>query len=210
MQLKKFVKSSNHKCRGKNMIIITVYGLDQYTVGHYSKYHTENLAQLFETTPENIAFIASDEYVFHNGVEQTSWQALVKVEAPEKYEVLEDKAAMYLLRTLKEFSIHVRVVFDYFHSHHEHEFVNKDYPRYIKDDNLVNVEESDEDEELYEGNIFEGMEKKLEEAYNEGHHHCHCHDEGHECDCEDGECDCDEDDCDCDEEEGHCCCHTKH
>ena len=192
------------------MIIITVYGLDQYTVGHYSKYHTENLAQLFETTPENIAFIASDEYVFHNGVEQTSWQALVKVEAPEKYEVLEDKAAMYLVKTLKEFSIHVRVVFDYFHSHHEHEFVNKDYPRYIKDDNLVNVEESDEDEELYEGNIFEGMEKKLEEAYNEGHHHCHCHDEGHECDCEDGECDCDEEDCDCDEEDGHCCCHTKH
>lgn len=192
------------------MIIITVYGLDQYTVGHYSKYHTENLAQLFETTPENIAFIASDEYVFHNGVEQTSWQALIKVEAPEKYEVLEDKAAMYLVKTLKEFSIHVRVVFDYFHSHHEHEFVNKDYPRYIKDDNLVNVEESDEDEELYEGNIFEGMEKKLEEAYNEGHHHCQCHDEGHECDCEDGECDCDEEDCDCDEEEGHCCCHTKH
>lgn len=192
------------------MIIITVYGLDQYTVGHYSKYHTENLAQLFETTPENIAFVASDEYVFHNGVEQTSWQALVKVEAPEKYEVLEDKAAMYLVRTLKEFSIHVRIVFDYFHSHHEHEFVNKDYPRYIKDDNLVNVEESDEDEELYEGNIFEGMEKKLEEAYNEGHHHCHCHDEGHKCDCEDEECDCDEEECDCDEEEGHCCCHTKH
>ena len=185
------------------MIIITVYGLDQYTVGHYSKNHTENLAQLFETKPENIAFVATDDYVFHGGVEQTSWQALVKVEAPEKYEILEDKAATYLLKTMNEFSIHVRVVFDYFHSHHEHEFVNKDYPRYIKDDNLVNVEESDEDEELYEGNIFEGMEKQLEEAYNEGHHH-HCHDG--QCDC-DEDCDCDDDDCDC--EEGHCCCHQK-
>ena len=196
------------------MIIITVYGLDQYTVGHYSKNHTENLAQLFETKPENIAFVASDEYVFHNGVEQTSWQALVKVEAPEKYEALEETAAKYLLKTLGEFSIHVRVVFDYYHSHHEHEFVNKDYPRYIKDENLVNVEESDEDEELYEGNIFEGMEKQLEEAYSEGHHHHH-HDH---CECGEDECDCDED-CDCDDEdcgceEGHCCCghhnHTKH
>ena len=185
------------------MIIITVYGLDQYTVGHYSKHHSENLAQLFETDVKNIAFVASDEYVFHHGVEQTSWQALVKVEAPEKYEVLEDKAAKYLLKTLSEFSIHVRVIFDYFHSHHEHEFINGSYPRYIKDDNLVNVEESDEDDELYEGNIFEGMEKKLEEAYNEGHHH-HCHD-GH-CDCGE-DCDCDDDDCDC--EEGHCCCHEK-
>ena len=192
MQLTKFAKSSNHKCRGKTMIIITIYGLDQYTVGHYSKYHSENLAQLFETTKENIAFVASDDYVFHNGVEQTSWQTLVKVEAPEKYEVLEDKAAMYLLKTLGEFSIHVRVVFDYFHSHHEHEFVNKGYPRYIKEDNLVNVEEDEDDDELYEGNIFEGMEKKLEEAYHEGHH---CHDE---------DCDCDEDDCDCQDEGYHC------
>ena len=181
------------------MISIVVYGLDPYVVGHYSKDHTANLAQLFETKEENIAFVASAEYVFHKGVEQTSWQTLVKVEAPEKYEVLEDKIAKYLLKTFSEFSIHVRITFDYFHSHHEHEFVNKEYPRYIKDDNLVNVEESDEDDELYEGNIFEGMEKKLEEAYREPHDHCHCGED--HCDCEDGECDCDDDEC---------CCHTKH
>ena len=170
------------------MIIITVYGLDQYTVGHYSKHHSENLAQLFETDVENIAFVASDEYVFHHGVEQTSWQALIKVSSPEKYEPLEEKIATYLLKTLTEFSIHVRVVFEYFHSYHEHEFTNKDYPRYIKDENLVNVEESDEDE-LYEGNIFEGMEKKLEEAYKDSYgHHCDCEDD--DCDCKEGECHC--------------------
>ena len=177
------------------MISITVYGLDAYTVGHYSKDHTENLAQLFETKEENIVFVASDEYVFHKGVEQTSWQTLIKISAPEKYEPLEDKIATYLLKTITEFTIHAQVVFEYFHSHHEHEFTNKDYPRYIKEDNLVDVEESDEDDELYEGNIFEGMEKKLEEAYNEGHHH---HDG---CCCDDEDCD---EDCDCDDD---CCCH---
>ena len=175
------------------MITIRIYGLDSYAVGHYSKDHTENLAQLFETKEENICFVASDEFVFHKGVEQTSWQALVTVIAPEKYEPLESKIATYLLKTLTEFSIHVQIVFEYFHGHHEHEFTNKDYPRYIKEDNLVNVEEEDEDDELYEGNIFEGMEKKLEEAYNEGHHHC----------CDD-DCDCDEDDCGC--EDGECSC----
>ena len=179
------------------MITIRVYGLDSYAVGHYSKDHTENLAQLFETKEENICFVASDEFVFHKGVEQTSWQALVTVIAPEKYEPLESKIATYLLKKLTEFSIHVQIVFEYFHGHHEHEFTNKDYPRYIKEDNLVNVEEEDEDDELYEGNIFEGMEKKLEEAYNEGHHHC----------CDD-DCDCDEDDCDC--EDGECSCKHKH
>ena len=178
------------------MITIRVYGLDSYAVGHYSKDHTENLAQLFETKEENICFVASDEYVFHKGVEQTSWQALVTVIAPEKYEPLEDKIATYLLKTLTEFSIHVQLVFEYFHEHHEHEFTNNDYPRFIKDENLVNVEE-DDDDELYEGNIFEGMEKKLEEAYNEDHHHeCKC---GH---------DHSDEDCECDDED--CCCEHKH
>ena len=181
------------------MITIRIYGLDSYAVGHYSKSHTENLAQLFETKEENICFVASDEYVFHKGVEQTSWQALVTVIAPEKYEPLEDKVATYLLKTLNEFSIHIQIVFEYFHGHHEHEFTNSDYPRYIKDENLVNVEDEDDDE-LYEGNIFEGMEEKLDEVYNEGHHH--------DCGCDHDDCDC-EDDCECDEE--HCCCeHHKH
>ena len=185
------------------MITIRIYGLDSYAVGHYSKDHTENLAQLFETKEENICFVASDEYVFHKGVEQTSWQALVTVIAPEKYEPLEDKVAMYLLKTLTEFSIHVQLVFEYFHGHHEHEFTNKDYPRFIRDENLVNVEE-DDDDELYEGNIFEGMEKKLEEAYNEGHYH------EHECECGHDHCKCDDDDCDCECDDEECCCGHKH
>lgn len=176
------------------MITITVYGLDQYAVGHYSKEHTKNIASLFETKEEEIVFVASDAYVFHKGVEQTSWQTLVKIDAPEKYEPLEDKIATYILKTFVDFTIHVKVTFEYFHGHHEYIFVNKDYPRYIKEDNLVNVEESDEEEELYEGNIFEGMEKQLEEAYKDG---CCCHDHEHECDCEDGECDCDEHECHC-------------
>ena len=177
------------------MITIRVYGLDAYAVGHYSKDHTENLAQLFETKEENICFVASDEYVFHKGVEQTSWQALVTVIAPEKYEIIEDKVATYLLKTLTEFSIHVQIIFEYFHGHHEHEFTNKDYPRFIRDENLVNVEEDDSDE-IYDGNIFEGMEKKLEEAYSEDHHCC------------DGDCDCEKDDHECDDED--CCCGHKH
>ena len=43
---------------------MTIYGLDAYIVGHYSKDHTPNLAQLFETKEENIVFVVSDEYVF--------------------------------------------------------------------------------------------------------------------------------------------------
>lgn len=177
------------------MIRISVYGLDSYTVGHYSRDHTKNLASLFETKEEDIVFVSTDEFVFFKGVEQTSWQTIVQIDAPEKYEPLEDKVAQYLLKTFVDFSIHVNVLFEYHHGHHEHSFVNKEYPRYIEDKNLVNVEESEEDE-LYEGNVFEGMEKQLEEAYKEGCS-CGCDDEC-DCDCEEGECECDgEHECHC-------------
>ena len=58
------------------------------------------------------------------------------------------------------------------------EYVNKDYPRFISEENVVNVddEEYDENTEIYDGNMFEGFEEKYEEAH---HHHC-----------EDGECKC--------------------
>lgn len=191
------------------MIKITFYGVDQYTVGHYSQDHSKNLASLFETNEDELMFVGSDAYIFNKGVEQTSWQALVKIDASEKFEKLEDKVATYILKTLVEYSIHVNVTFEYYHGHHEHSYINKDYPRFMKDDNLVNVEESDDDEELYEGNIFAGMEKQLEEAYKEQEGHeccceneeCHCHEEGHKCCCED------DDEC-CGEHE--CCCGHHH
>ena len=75
------------------MITISILGLDQYVIGHYSKRHTENIAQIFETSEDEINFYAPQSIIVHNGVEQTSWQVIVVVSAPEKYVVLEDKVA---------------------------------------------------------------------------------------------------------------------
>ena len=155
------------------MITISVLGLDQYVVGHYSKDHTENLAQLYETSEDNINFYSPNAFLFHNGVEQTSWNTIIRVHAPEEYEHLEDKVNKYLVETFKEVSINVIVEFFYYHKHHHHEYLNTQYPRFIKEDNVVNVEqeELEDGEELYEGNVFEGFEEKLEEACNCKHKH---------------------------------------
>lgn len=183
------------------MITISIYGLDQYTVGHYSKDHTKNIANLFETSEDDILFYSPNAYVFHSGVEQTSWNAIVKVNAPEKFEPLEGKIAKYLLDTLKEFSINLTLEFNYFHGHHQYEHINKEYPRFITEENVATVDEYDEDEEeIYTGNIFADKQKELDEAYNEDH--CHCHKDGCECDCDD--------DCDCDCEDGECHCGHNH
>lgn len=156
------------------MITISILGLDQYVTGHYSKDHTTNLASLFETSEDNISFYAPNSYIFHNGVEQTSWDSIVRVHAPTKFKVMEEKVAKYLLQTLKDFSINVAVEFYYYENENRHAYVNKDYPRFIKDDNMVNVEEDslEEGEELCEENMFEGFEEKLEAKKHESEHCC--------------------------------------
>lgn len=153
------------------MITISIYGLDQYVVGHYSKDHTKNLANLLEVEEKDIVFYAPNSYVFHNGVEQTSWNTIVKVNAPEQCETLEEKVAKYIMDTLKEFSINLAVEFYYYHKHHRYEYINKEYPRFITENNVVNVEEDESDDELCEENMFEGFEEKLEEACKCGHKH---------------------------------------
>ena len=159
------------------MVTISIYGLDQYVVGRYSKEHSANISSLLEVGEDDLVFYSPNAYVFHNGVEQTSWNTIVKVNAPEECEKLEDKVANYLIQTLKEFSIHLVVEFSYYHKHHRYEYVNKEYPRYISEENVVNAEDEEyqEGDEIYEGNMFEGFEEKYEEA----HHHC----DGEHCDC---------------------------
>jgi len=167
------------------MITISILGLDQYVVGHYSGDNTKNLANLYEVSEDDISFYAPNCYMFHNGVEQTSWNTLVRVHAPERFKVFESKISHYLLNTLKNFSINVAVEFFYYDEHHRYEYINESYPRFLTEDNLVNVEEEElgEDEELYEGNIFEGYEDKLEEAYKESEEcddeECKCHHHHH-------------------------------
>lgn len=152
------------------MITISILGLDQYVIGHYSKDHSENLAKLYETDLDNINFYAPYCYVFHNGVEQTSWNTIVRIHAPKEYERIEEQVNSYIVNTLKEFSINLQIEFFYYDKHHHHDYINDAYPRFLKEDNIVNVENEslEEGEELYEGNIFEGYEKKLEELYNDG------------------------------------------
>ncbi len=165
------------------MITISVLGLDQFVVGHYSKEHTANLAELFETDTDDINFYAPSSMIFHNGVEQTSWNTIVRVLAECKYRVVEQNVADYLLKTFSEFSIHVQVVFEYYEEENEYERINEEYPRYITESNIVSTDEEEDQcdddceeanprdradldinnpDELYLGNAFEGFEEKIE------------------------------------------------
>lgn len=182
------------------MVTVFVLGLDQYVVGHYSKEHSGNLANLMEIDPEELNFFAPYAVIFHNGIEQTSWHTEVIVRAPKRLKVLEEKVAKYLLNTLNEVSIHVEVSFEYFEEEKRY-CVHKDpYPRYIEEEELVDVEgdagdDQDEDDEepnpadhaeldinnpneLYLGDVFSSHKEEMEHLSQKDScdgHDCHCH-----------------------------------
>ena len=152
------------------MIIISIYGLDQFVVGRLSRELSENLADMYETSEDNFTFIANDDTVFHKGVEQTSWDTYVTVKANIRYSIIEDIVASFLLNQLSYYSINVTINFEYTDDSHTHQRINKEYPRFITDENIVNVDDENEEDaeddilgeedELYDGDIFQDFNNK--------------------------------------------------
>lgn len=150
------------------MITITFYGLDQFVVGRLSKVLTPNVAKLYEVSEDEVNFHAPNMMVFHNGVEQTSWNVMIEVKAPLKVRVLQDQAAKLLLEGIGDVAINVQVIFNYYSQDDRYIKINDQYPRYITEDNLVGldeeyegydeeIEEGEEEDQLYAGDIFKGL-----------------------------------------------------
>ena len=160
------------------MITIQLLGLDQFVVGHYSKDHTANIAQLFEVDEDQILFYAPNAMIFHNGVEQTSWRTQVIVTAPKKFRPLEKAVADYLLATVPEFSIHVDIRFIYFEETSCYSKFREGYPLFITGDNI----RSTEDEYSFEfGELPEDDDDdECDDPECDCHHHHHHHEESEE------------------------------
>lgn len=152
------------------MIAIEILGLDQFVVGNLSRELTPLVAKLYEVSEEEVVFISPNTMVFHKGVEQTSWNIIIKVTAPKKVSVLQEQMSQLMLHGIGEVAIHVTVLFEYYSVDDKYQKINPDYPRYITEANLVDLEENEydededresgeEDDEIYTGDIFEGLNK---------------------------------------------------
>lgn len=169
------------------MITIQILGLDQFVVGRYSRENSDGLALAFGCPVSDVSFYAPNAMMFHNGVEQTSWNTLVIVLAPLGMKPKEKAVAEYLTKSLSLFSINVEVVFRYFDEASHYQSINEQYPRFItadeiRDDSasmefgdmpdLMEGEEAEddaddptlskEDGDVYLGNAFEGFEEQYE------------------------------------------------
>ena len=149
------------------MITVIIYGLDQFVVGRLSREMTPNLAKLYELNEDDIMFVAPENMVFHKGVEQTSWNIIIHVHAPKKAQVLQEQAAKLILESIGDVAINKILEFYYYSEDNRYCKFNDTYPRFIASDNLVDVanedyeglEEGEEDDEIYTGDIFEAFKK---------------------------------------------------
>ena len=147
------------------MITVNIYGLDQFIVGDLSVTLGKNLAKIYEISEDDINFISTNNMVFHNGNEQTSWRVIVEVNLPKKLEVLEHQALEIINHYISEVAINVETTFRYYLSDHHHLHINKDYPLYLESHEEIEIEaetseeleEGEGDDEIYTGDIFKGI-----------------------------------------------------
>lgn len=151
------------------MITITIYGLDQFVVGNISRELTPLVAKLYEVSEDEVNFIAPQAMMFHKGVEQTSWNILIEVRAPKKVSVLEKQMSELMLHGIGDVAIHVAVEFFYYSQENRYTKINDSYPRFITEENLVDVEDEDaledmeegeDEDQIFTGDIFEGLRNK--------------------------------------------------
>ena len=147
------------------MITVTIYGLDQFVVGRLSREMTPNLAKLYETSEDEILFVAPENMVFHKGVEQTSWNIIIHVNAPMRTRIVEKQVATFILESIGDVAINKVVEFYYYSEDNRYSKLNESYPRFIAADNLVDVaeedyedmEEGEGEDEIFTGDIFQNF-----------------------------------------------------
>ena len=147
------------------MITVTIYGLDQFVVGRLSREMTPNLAKLYETSEDEILFVAPENIVFHKGVEQTSWNIIIHVNTPMRTKIVEKQVATFILESIGDVAINKVVEFYYYSEDNRYSKLNESYPRFISADNLVDVaeedyedmEEGEGEDEIFTGDIFQNF-----------------------------------------------------
>lgn len=147
------------------MISVFVYGLDQFVVGDLSISLSKDLAKVYEVDEDDINFVAPNTMIFHKRAEQTSWRVIVEVSVPKKLEVLQEQAEQVIAHHIKQVAIHVEILFKYYLSDHHTLKVNEDYPLYLEEKEDIEIEteypediqEGEGEDEIYTGDIFEGL-----------------------------------------------------
>lgn len=144
------------------MIIVTLKGADVYLANEIERALLPTLSKAYSVEEDEIILHAVDGYLYHDGMDQTSFNLIVKVEAEEKYMLNEKESAKSILEAMKNYAIHTRLYYAYFKKENYYENINEEYPLFINSKNVASFENEEESNvEVYDGNIFEDYEDEL-------------------------------------------------
>lgn len=150
------------------MVTISIIGVDPYLVRQISKAMTDKISNIYEISKDDVNFYAPECLYIHDGVEQNTWNVLVKVNAPIKAKIMEKDAVKIIREFMKGACIHVAIEFYYYSQDNRYEFIDETHPHFMTEENLVyedddydDESEEGEEEELYLENMFENFEEKL-------------------------------------------------
>ena len=145
------------------MFILNLNGADVYLAGQIERSVIPALSKLLKIEENEIILYAVDGFIYHDGIDQTSYNLLVEVECAKEYEKSEKEVADLIFKHVKNYSIHTRLYFNYF-TGKVYESINEEYPLFLSSSNLVDIsteEEGNENAEVFDGNIFEEYEDVL-------------------------------------------------
>lgn len=146
------------------MITIITYGIDPYSLRQLSTDLTPSLSNLLEVKDDDINFYATEGLMVHMGVEQNTWNILIRIVLPRKLQIFQKEVSSLLINYYKKISIHMNIIFSYYLSDEIETYINKEYPLYLNEDNVVeeDFEEIEGDDDIYTGDAFESIKDKLE------------------------------------------------
>jgi hypothetical protein len=148
------------------VITITILGIDPYLLRQISANCTDKLADIYECKVDDIDFFAPEGLLVHNGVEQNTWNLLIRVHAPLKVKVMEDQAVKILHQFIKEACVNMSIEFYYYSQDSRYEFLSDDHPRFMTEENTIVEDkeefEQEEGEEPYLGDIFSEFNGEVE------------------------------------------------
>ena len=148
------------------MIEIKIFGLDPYVVGRISRLETDAIIRELNLDNEEVIFICPDEYIFHRGVEQTSWQVIAYVTSDfEMTKEQEEKIADILLTAFEPVCMNSHIQFIYPTFGHLYGANNTNYPRFITHDDLEDEEDAEEREECTHDDDCECEHEIIQEIF---------------------------------------------
>ena len=135
------------------MINVILKGVDEFLGSHVESVLTPKIAAICKVRNEAVVFTCLHSIIYHGGVDQTSYHMIVTFELEEKYLPFEKELANFVLEASKSFAVHCHISFTYLNKPY-YQRIEKDYPLYVTMENEVSIEENDENEEIYTGDIF--------------------------------------------------------